>query len=154
MVNYSPEYPYDIDVGPLFCTKANRCFLDGGNRCGEYQTGKRNKGMLEDLYRVCTETGFFFLHNTFLDNKDVETPFNHMAAIYAVESHQPGTLGISADVAVDDLGFSRPVRARNKVRNHLTHRHRHSPFVDASMPMNIRFWRLLLSDRGPLSRMP
>ncbi len=97
LVNYSPEYPHDIDVGPLFCTRANRCFLDGGGRCGEYQTGKRNKGMLEDLYRACQDTGFFFIHNTFLTSKDYETPLNHMAAIYATESDKPGALGITAD---------------------------------------------------------
>ena len=91
-----PEYPYDIDVGPLFCTRANRCFLDGGKRCGEYQTGKRNKGMLEDLYRVCKNTGFFFIHNTFLTSKDLEQPYNHMAAIYAEEEARPGGLGIDA----------------------------------------------------------
>ena len=104
LVNYSPEYPHDIDVGPLFCTRANRCFLDGGGRCGEYQTGKRNKGMLEDLYRACQDTGFFFIHNTFLTSKDYETPLNHMAAIYATESDKPGALGITADP--DESSFS------------------------------------------------
>jgi hypothetical protein len=108
LVNYSPEFPYDIDVGPLFCTRAQRCFLDGGGRCGEYQTGKRNKGMLEDLYRVCQNTGFFFMHNTFLSNKDLESPFNHMAAIYAEEMSKPGALGIRADPDSQCLGFSRP----------------------------------------------
>ncbi len=27
VVEIAPEYPYDIDVGPLFCTNAQRCFL-------------------------------------------------------------------------------------------------------------------------------
>ena len=108
LVNYSPEFPHDIDVGPLFCTRAQRCFLDGGKRCGEYQTGKRNKGMLEDLFRACTDTGFFFMHNTFLTNKDLEEPFNHMAAIYAEEEDRPGGLGIPADLDDTCLGFSRP----------------------------------------------
>ena len=108
LVNYSPEYPHDIDVGPLFCTRAQRCFLDGGGRCGEYQSRNRNKGMLEDLNRVCENTGFFFMHNTFLTNKDLESPYNHMAAIFAEEAHAPGSLGIPADVGAVNLGFSRP----------------------------------------------
>ena len=107
LVNYSPEYPHDIDVGPLFCTRANRCFLDGGGRCGEYQTGKRNKGMLEDLYTACKDTGFFFINNTFLSSKDFETPLNHMAAIYAEEHDRPGALGITADPDEASLGFTR-----------------------------------------------
>eukprot|EP00961_Rhodomonas_salina_P110469 1486581-Rhodomonas_salina.2 len=93
------RYPHDIDVGPLFCIKANRCFLDGGKRelaacpmlreyagrngrgggrdeeakavlcarkltssdggvvcagCGQYQSGNRNKGMLQVSFaRAC-----------------------------------------------------------------------------------------------------
>ena len=48
-----------------------------------------------------------------MTNKDLEDPYNHMAAIYAAEAHDPGALAIAADVdangASDGLGFSRPV---------------------------------------------
>eukprot|EP00286_Rhodomonas_abbreviata_P012657 CAMPEP_0181323888 /NCGR_PEP_ID=MMETSP1101-20121128/20045_1 /TAXON_ID=46948 /ORGANISM="Rhodomonas abbreviata, Strain Caron Lab Isolate" /LENGTH=411 /DNA_ID=CAMNT_0023431985 /DNA_START=71 /DNA_END=1302 /DNA_ORIENTATION=+ len=75
----SPEYPHDLDVGPLFCVKADRCFLDGGKRCGQYQSGNRNKGMLQDLYTACKETGFFFVHSTLVEAGEVKQVYSHMS---------------------------------------------------------------------------
>jgi len=75
----APEYPHDIDVGPLFCIKANRCFLDGGKRCGQYQSGNRNKGMLQDLHTASSESGFFFMHSTIVEDYDLTVLYDHMS---------------------------------------------------------------------------
>ena len=65
---------------------------DGGGRCGQYQSSNRNKNMLQvsacdfggessqcssvrlpqDLYKACKETGFFFIHNTNIDEFTVK----------------------------------------------------------------------------------
>jgi len=86
VVNIAPEYPHDVDIGPLFCRSADRCFLDGGGLCGAYQSGNRNKGMLQDLYNACKETGFFFVYNTMVEDQTLQTVYEHTLRIHTAQN--------------------------------------------------------------------
>uniref|UniRef100_A0A7S4NG08 Isopenicillin N synthase-like Fe(2+) 2OG dioxygenase domain-containing protein n=2 Tax=Guillardia theta TaxID=55529 RepID=A0A7S4NG08_GUITH len=102
-VNVSPEYPYDVDVGPLICRKMNRCFLAGGELCGEYQQGNRQKGMLQDINSALNEGGFFFIFNTMITEAQLNDTYEHMAAMF---KESETALGIDAP-SPSGRGFSR-----------------------------------------------
>lgn len=62
-VEVEPDWPFDVDAGPLFCEKENRCFLVDGKRCSQFQQRSRTKGLLQDIRDSSGSWGFLLVRN-------------------------------------------------------------------------------------------